>query len=91
MIGGKGACLMLQEHVGAESEGAPQIALPRFFWDGRCIGQILESQQQHCETLKNAEASIADGVASKVARRKRARSLRIIGGIVTSSAMVIPS
>jgi len=55
------------------------------------MGHILELQQQHCEGLKNAEASIADGVVSRVASKKTARSLRIIGSIVAFSSRAFPS
>ena len=91
VISDNGAGFMPHEQVGAESAGTPQIALPRLFCAGRCIGHILALQQQHCEAAKNAEASMADGVANNVVRSTRARSLRIIGGIVTPFVLAVPS
>jgi hypothetical protein len=66
-ISGNGACFMPQEHLGAESDCTPQMVLLRFFCSERCIGH-LAPQQQHFGAAKKEEASMTDGVVSKVAR-----------------------
>jgi len=82
---------MPQERCGAESEGAPQSALGWVLWACWRMGHIFEPQQQHWEAEKKVEASMAEGVASNVARSTRARTRRDIGGIVASLACAIPS